>query len=103
MHAGQGEDRFSLTGTVTNSTLVGGSGADLLTFNNVVGNTSVKGFGSDTEDSSNDTVVFSSTANDINVDFAAGADSLSFSKGATNATVAAAAGNDTVVAALTPG
>ena len=29
LHGGQGDDRFSLTGTVTNSTLVGGSGADL--------------------------------------------------------------------------
>ena len=76
LHAGQGDDRFSLTGTVTDSTLVGGSGADLVTFNNVVGNTSIKGFGA-TEDTANDTVVFTSTTNDINVDFAEGADSLS--------------------------
>ena len=91
---------LSMTGTVTNSTLIAGSGADLLNFNNVVGNASIKGFGS-AEDSSNDTVVLASSATDINVDFAAGADSLSLAKGATNATVAAAAGNDTVVAALT--
>ena len=95
-----GDDRFSLTGTVTTSTLVGGIGADLLTFSNVVGNTSVKAFGS-AEDTDNDTVVFTSSATDINVDFAEGADSLSLAKGATNATVAAAAGNDTVIAALT--
>ena len=100
LHAGQGDDRFSLTGTVTNSTLVAGSGGDLLTFSNVVGGTSVKGSGSST-DSGNDTVVFSSSATDINVTFAEGADSLSLAKGATNATVAAGAGNDTVVAALT--
>ena len=49
------------------------------------------------EDTSDDTVVFSSTANDINVDFAGGADSLSLAKGATNATVAAAGGNDTLL------
>ena len=79
--------------------MVGGSGADLLTFNNVVGNTYAKGFGQIRD--FQDTVVFSSSASDVNVDLAAGADSLSFSKGATNATVAAAAGNDTVVAALT--
>ena len=61
LHAGQGDDRFSLTGTVTTSTLVGGIGADLLTFSNVVGNTSVKAFGS-AEDTDNDTVVFTSSA-----------------------------------------
>ena len=76
MHAGQGDDRFSLTGTVTNSTLVGGSGADMLTFSNVVGNTSVKGFAS-TDETANDTVVFRIYSNDVNVDFAEGADSFS--------------------------
>ena len=50
----------------------------LLTFSNVVGNTSVQGFWELHEDTSNDTVVFQSTATDINVDFAEGADSLSF-------------------------
>ena len=94
LHAGQ-EMIASLTGTVTSSTLVAGSGADSLTFNNVVGNSSIKGFGS-AEDTSDDTVVLTSAANDINVDFAKGDDS-SLAKGATNATVAAAAGNDTVV------
>ena len=82
--------------------MVAGSGGDLLTFSNVVGGTSVKGSGSST-DSGNDTVVLSSSATDINVTFAEGADSLSLAKGASNATVAAGGGNDTVVAALTLG
>ena len=71
----------------------------MVTFN-AVGNTSVR---SHDEETANDTVVFSSTAKDVNVDFADGADSLSLAKGGTNVTVSAAGGNDTVVAALTFG
>ena len=71
----------------------------MVTFSNVVGSTSVKGFGS-SEDSGNDTVVFASTATDVNVDFAGGADSLHFSKAQPTQLLQQPV-SDTVVAALT--
>ena len=80
--------------------MVGGSGADLLTFSNVVGNTSIKGFGS-SDDSANDTVVLRPPRTDINVDFAAGLILCLLPKVQPTQLLQLQAGNDTVVAALT--
>ena len=80
--------------------MVGGSGADLITFRNVVGNTSVQGFGGSSTDTANDSVVFLASASGLGISLAEGNDSLRLSKGATNATIAAAGGNDSIYANL---